>query len=69
MDYELYQVNAFAEGDCRGNPAGVCLLTAPRDDDFCRHVAGVMGLSETAFAWPEGEGCRLRWFSPNGRSW
>ncbi len=66
MDCELRQVNAFAEGDCLGNPAGVCLLDGPHDDGFYRRVAGVMACPETAFAWPEGDGYRLRWFSPNG---
>jgi predicted PhzF superfamily epimerase YddE/YHI9 len=66
MDYELFLVNAFAEGDCRGTPAGVCLLPGSRDDEFYEHVAEVMACSETAFAWPEGDGYRLRWFTPNG---
>ena len=65
-DYELYQMNAFAEGEYLGNPAGVCLLDGPRDEGFYRRVAGVMDLSETAFAYPEGEGYHLRWFTPNG---
>ena len=65
-DCQLFQVNAFAEGDCRGNPAGVCLLTRPRDETFYRQVAALMSFPETAFAYPENGGYRLRWFSPNG---
>ncbi len=65
-DYEIFQVNAFAEGPYQGNPAGVCLLPAERDETFYRTIAGRMGLSETAFAYKKENGYRLRWFSPNG---
>jgi predicted PhzF superfamily epimerase YddE/YHI9 len=65
-EYELYQLNSFAEGEYLGNPAGVCLLGGSRDEAFYRRVAAVMGLSETAFAYPEGEGYQLRWYTPNG---
>ena len=65
-ELHIFQVNAFAEGDYRGNPAGVCLLPAGRDEAFYRETAGVMGLSETAFVYKEGNAYRLRWFTPNG---
>jgi PhzF family phenazine biosynthesis protein len=63
---QIYQVNAFAEGPYRGNPAGVCLLPGEKDADFYRKVAGMMGFSETAFVYKEADGYRLRWFTPNG---
>jgi PhzF family phenazine biosynthesis protein len=63
---QIFQLNAFAEGPYLGNPAGVCLLPAARNDDYYRNVAGIMGLSETAFVYKEGKAYRLRWFSPNG---
>ena len=66
LDYEIFQVNAFAEGPFQGNPAGVCLLTADRGEEFYRTTAARMGLSETAFAYKKENGYRLRWFSPNG---
>jgi PhzF family phenazine biosynthesis protein len=65
-DYEIFQVNAFAEGTYTGNPAGVCLLTSERDEEFYRTTAARMGLSETAFVYKKENGYRLRWFSPNG---
>jgi PhzF family phenazine biosynthesis protein len=63
---QIYQVNAFAEGVYRGNPAAVCLLPGNRDVSFYRGVACIMDCSETAFVFKEGNDYRLRWFSPNG---
>jgi PhzF family phenazine biosynthesis protein len=65
-ELRIYQVNAFTEGNYLGNPAGVCLLPSPKDGNFYRKVAAIMGFSETAFVCKEGNGFRLRWFSPNG---
>ncbi len=64
MAIPIYQVDAFAEEPFRGNPAGVCLLTAPREDAWMQSVAAEMNLSETAFVRPEKEVFRLRWFTP-----
>ena len=63
---QIFQVNAFTADDCRGNPAGVCLLPSAEDEAFYRRVAAIMGFSETAFVYREGNGYRLRWFTPNG---
>jgi len=63
---QIFQVNAFTADGCRGNPAGVCLLPAAEDEVFYRRVAAIMGFSETAFVYREGNGYRLRWFTPNG---
>ena len=41
-----------------------CLLAAPLEDEVMQQLAREFGLSETAFAWPENEGYRLRWFTP-----
>lgn len=57
-------VDAFTEAAFRGNPAAVCLLDEPRDEAWMQAVAAEMNLSETAFTWPEGDGFRLRWFTP-----
>ena len=61
---QLYQIDAFTAAPFRGNPAAVCLLDAPRPDDWLRQVAAEMNLSETAFPRREGERWRLRWFTP-----
>lgn len=42
----------------------MCLLTAARSDEWMQLVAREMNLSETAFLLREGDGYRLRWFTP-----
>lgn len=61
---KLYQVDAFSAVPFKGNPAGVCLLEKPMDDDWMKNIAMEMNLSETAFLLPEADGWRLRWFTP-----
>ena len=64
MSLTIYQVDAFADRPFAGNPAGVCLLDAPREDAWMEAVAAEMNLSETAFLVPKDEGFELRWFTP-----
>ena len=61
---DVFIVDAFAHGPFSGNPAAVCLLSAPVRDAAMQALAAELNLSETAFVWPEGEGWRLRWFTP-----
>jgi PhzF family phenazine biosynthesis protein len=60
----IYQVDAFTDRIFSGNPAGVCILSAPRDDIWMLNVAKEMNLSETAFLIAQGNGFNLRWFTP-----
>ncbi len=60
----IYQVDSFASQVFKGNPAAVCLLDAPADEAWMQNLALEMNLSETAYAWPEADGFRLRWFTP-----
>jgi PhzF family phenazine biosynthesis protein len=60
----LYQVDAFTAEPFHGNPAGVCFLSAAKPDAWMQSVAKEMNLSETAFLLQEGDGYRLRWFTP-----
>jgi PhzF family phenazine biosynthesis protein len=60
----IYVVDAFAEDAFRGNPAGVCVLGAPREDAWMRSVAAEMRHSETAFVVPGTGEIGLRWFTP-----
>jgi PhzF family phenazine biosynthesis protein len=60
----IVQIDAFADRPFAGNPAAVCLLPGPRDDRWLHSVAMEMNLSETAFLLREGDGFRLRWFTP-----
>jgi PhzF family phenazine biosynthesis protein len=65
MPTPLLQIDAFADGPFRGNPAAVCLLDGPRDEVWMQALAEEMNHSETAFLWPESEELyRLRWFTP-----
>lgn len=64
MGIPLIQVDAFTDQAYGGNPAAVCVLTAPKPDQWMQQVAQEMNLSETAFFYPETDGFRLRWFTP-----
>jgi PhzF family phenazine biosynthesis protein len=64
MAIPIFQVDAFADEPFKGNPAGVCLLRGPAEDSWMQRVAAEMNLAETAFPLPEGDGYRLRWFTP-----
>lgn len=62
---DLTQVDAFSERPFSGNPAAVCLLSEPRDDDWMQSVAAEMNLAETAFLVRRAAGgYDLRWFTP-----
>jgi PhzF family phenazine biosynthesis protein len=64
MGIPIFQVDAFTGEPFKGNPAGVCLLQAPAEASWMQNVAAEMNLAETAFPLPEGDGYRLRWFTP-----
>lgn len=60
----ILQVDAFTDHPFRGNPAAVCLLSAPASETWMQAVAAEMNLSETAFLQPVEDGYQLRWFTP-----
>lgn len=60
----LFWVDAFCDGPFTGNPAGVCLLDQPAPQSAMQSLAFELGISETAFVWPEDGGFSLRWFTP-----
>lgn len=64
MTIPLFQVDAFTDQPFSGNPAAVCLLPDLPEDSWMQAVAAEMNLSETAFLLEEGDGYRLRWFTP-----
>jgi PhzF family phenazine biosynthesis protein len=64
MGVKIYQVDAFTDQPFAGNPAGVCILQGPVEDEWMQKVAREMNLSETAFLWRLEEGFSLRWFTP-----
>ena len=61
---KLYQVDAFTGQMFSGNPAGVCILSSPLDEETMRNIAMEMNLSETAFVRQQGLEHELRWFTP-----
>jgi PhzF family phenazine biosynthesis protein len=60
----LYQVDAFTSRLFGGNPAAVVPLDRWLDDATMQALGLENNLSETAFFVPEGDGFRLRWFTP-----
>jgi PhzF family phenazine biosynthesis protein len=64
MPIRIVQVDAFTSRPFAGNPAAVCVLDTPRPDEWMRHVAREMNLSETAFLVPQNGGYNLRWLTP-----
>ena len=64
VSIRIVTVDAFTSTPFAGNPAAVCVLSAPADEAWMKNVALEMNLSETAFLWPEKDGYRLRWLTP-----
>ncbi len=60
----IHLIDAFAEGPCTGNPAGVVLLAEERSAEWMQSVAMEMNQAETAFLHPQGGDFGLRWFTP-----
>jgi len=64
MRLPIHQVDAFASEVFRGNPAAVCPLERWLPDATMQSIALENNLSETAFVVREGDGFRIRWFTP-----
>src|SRR5208283_5956605 len=64
MAIRIVQVDAFTNKPFAGNPAAVCVLKEAAPEEWMRHVAREMNLSETAFLTPRDGGYQLRWFTP-----
>jgi PhzF family phenazine biosynthesis protein len=64
MGLSIVQVDAFTSVPFAGNPAAVCVLSEPQDEDWMQKVAREMNLSETAFLLQQEDGFNLRWFTP-----
>ncbi|MEW9571881.1 PhzF family phenazine biosynthesis protein [Rhodanobacter sp. Si-c] len=63
-DAGILRIAAFTDGDAGGNPAGVLVADALPDAAVMQRIAAAVGFSETAFAAPQGNGWRVRYFSP-----
>ena len=65
MPIPYYHVDAFTGELFAGNPAGVCILSAPLADSIMQKIAAENRHSETAFVVPRADGdFDLRWFTP-----
>ncbi|MBV1934545.1 MAG: PhzF family phenazine biosynthesis protein [Parvibaculaceae bacterium] len=64
MELHLFQVDAFADTVFGGNPAAIVPLKEWLSVETMQALAAENNLAETAFFVPEGEGFRLRWFTP-----
>jgi PhzF family phenazine biosynthesis protein len=61
---EVLRIAAFADGEQGGNPAGVMIGEALPSVAEMQRVAAEVNFSETAFAAPQGDRWRVRYFSP-----
>jgi PhzF family phenazine biosynthesis protein len=64
MSQPVVQVDAFTSEKFGGTPAAICVMKEAADEAWMQSVAFEMNLSETAYLHPEGDGYRLRWFTP-----
>ena len=64
MTLDLFIVDAFSDRPLAGNPAGVCPLDRWLPEQTMQAIAAEMNLSETCFIVREGDGYRIRWFTP-----
>jgi len=60
----VLKIAAFSDGSAGGNPAGVVIGDVLPDAVAMQRIAAEVGFSETAFAAPDGNGWRVRYFSP-----
>lgn len=60
----FYQVDAFTSKVFSGNPAGVCLLEEPLEDEVMQQIAAENNLAETAFIRIDLKPYQIRWFTP-----
>ena len=61
---QVRRIAAFSEEGTGGNPAGVLVGDSLPSDAEMQAIADAVGYSETAFAAPEGDRWRVRYFAP-----
>ena len=64
MRTPIFQIDAFTSRRFAGNPAAVMPMDFFPADTVLQAIAAENNLAETAFLVPEGDGYRLRWFTP-----
>lgn len=61
---DVLRIAAFSDGETGGNPAGVLIADSLPEATDMQRIAADVGFSETAFAAPQGNRWRVRYFSP-----
>lgn len=61
---DVMRIAAFSDGTAGGNPAGVHISEHLPSVPEMQSIAAQIGYSETAFAEPNSDGWRVRYFSP-----
>ncbi|MEM9356308.1 MAG: PhzF family phenazine biosynthesis protein [Pseudomonadota bacterium] len=61
---DVVRLSAFSDGTVGGNPAGVLIGSALPSIEDMQMIAAEVGYSETAFAAPQGDQWRVRYFAP-----
>src|SRR5882724_8296009 len=61
---KVLRIAAFSDSNKGGNPAGIWIGDEMPAASRMQAVAADIGFSETAFATPEGDAWRVRYFSP-----
>lgn len=64
MKLPMWQVDAFAAAQFRGNPAAIVPLERWPEDALLQAIAAENNLAETAYLVPQGEDYAIRWFTP-----
>jgi PhzF family phenazine biosynthesis protein len=64
MRVPIYQIDAFTSRRFAGNPAAVMAFPEFPDDAALQAISAENNLAETAFLVADGDGYRLRWFTP-----
>jgi PhzF family phenazine biosynthesis protein len=64
MRVPIYQIDAFTSRRFAGNPAAVMVFPEFPDDAALQAISAENNLAETAFLVADGDGYRLRWFTP-----
>jgi len=64
MPFKIQKLSSFSDGLSGGNPAGVLIDADLPSTEQMQKIAAKVGFSETAFAMPENESWRVRYFSP-----
>ncbi len=59
-------ISSFSQGGSGGNPAGVVISDQLPTPAKMQHIAADLGYSETAFAAPDGDAWKVRYYAPVG---